>query len=688
MTKVYGIENIRNIALLGHSGAGKTSLVEAMLFNTGAINRQGKVEEGNTVSDYGDEEIKRTISINASVIPVEWKDAKINTIDAPGYLDFVGEVIGSLMAVNVAVLVLDGVSGVEVGTILSWRNIAGRGMPKVVFVNKMDRDNASYRRVIDELGQKFDGKFVPMEYPIRRGETFEGVVDLITRKAYTGIGSKATDAPADLADEIETFRLEMVESAAEGDDDLMMKYFEGEELTEEDIAFGLKQGIKEGTLVPVFCGSATHNVGVRPFMDSILSILPYPRQASKVLHKGEEIDLEPDANGPVVLNVFKTIDDQYGTVSYFKVLSGTVQSDTRRYNTIAEAEERLGQLFLPRGKEQLPVDKIVAGDIGAVVKLNSTQTGDTLCLKGNDYKMVPARYPNPLYTVAVHPKTQADTGKLGPVIQRLAAADPTLNARTESRTHEYLLEGMGETHINVVVKRMADKYGLNIDTTIPKVPYQETITKTGSARYRHKKQTGGAGQFGEIELRLEPLEHGSGFEFKSEVFGGAVSSVYLPSVEKGIKQVMGQGVLAGSPIVDIRAVAVDGKEHPVDSKDIAFQIAGREAFKQAFLASGPVLLEPVMKIEVTIPESYTGDVMGDLTTKRGQVQGMEQLKGGDTKIIAIVPLAEIQRYGTELRSITQGRGIYDQVLSHYQNVPSHIAGEVIEACKKAREESH
>ena len=685
MTKVYQTEQIRNIALLGHSGSGKTSLTEAMLFNAGAINRLGKVEEGNTVTDFDEEEIRRTISINAAVAPVEWKDHKINVIDAPGYLDFVGEVISSLSAADVAVMVLDGSSGVEVGTMLAWKRAVAMNKPRAVFINKMDRENASYRRVLDELRSKFDATFVPMQLPIREGEHFVGIVDLVTLQAYKGVDADLGTAPDEMADEIEEFRTELIEAAAEGDDDLMMKYFDGEELTDDDIAFGLQQGLKNGNLVPVFCGSATANVAVRSFMYNVIHNLPAPAPTVPVLKGEEEVELEVKADGPTVARVFKTVDDQYGTVSYFRVLSGTMKSDTRLYNTRAEAEERIGSLFLPRGKDQLPVDEVVAGDIGAVVKLSHTKTGDTLCKKGDNYQALPVEYPEPLYAVAVHPKTQSDTAKLGPTIQRLTAADPTLNARNEPRTREYLLEGMGETHINVAVKRMSDKYGLNIETTIPKVPYQETITKTASGRYRHKKQTGGAGQFGEIELRLEPLERGGDFEFKSEIFGGAVSSVFLPSVEKGIKQVMAQGILVGSPIVDIRAVAVDGKEHPVDSKDIAFQIAGREAFKIAFMAAGPVVLEPVMEIRVTVPEEFTGDVISDLTTKRGQVQGMEQLKG-DTIITALVPLAEIQRYGTDLRSITQGRGVYEQKLSHYQSVPSHLVQGIIDAHKKEEEE--
>lgn len=462
MAKVYQSDKVRNIVLLGHSGSGKTSLAEAMIFNSGASNRLGKVEEGNTVTDFDDEEIRRTISINAAVAPLEWKDHKINVIDAPGYLDFVGEVISSLSASDVAVMVLDGSSGVEVGTMLAWKRAAAMNVPRAVFINKMDRDNASYRRVIGELRNKFDATFVPMQLPIRDGEHFTGIVDLVTLQAYTGADADLADAPADMAAEIAEFRTELIEAAAESDDDLMMKYFDGEELSDDDIALGLGKGLKSGHLVPVFCGSATANVAVRSFMYNVIHNLPAPAQTVPVLQGDEETELDMTANGPLVVRIFKTVDDQYGTVSYFKVLSGTIKSDTRLYNPVSEAEERLGSLFLPRGKDQIPVDAVVAGDIGAVVKLSHTKTGDTLCYKKEQYRTLPVEYPEPLFAVAVHPKTQADTAKLGPTIQRLTATDPTLNVRNEPRTHEYLLEGMGETHIVVTVKRMADKYGLKI----------------------------------------------------------------------------------------------------------------------------------------------------------------------------------------------------------------------------------
>ena len=425
-------------------------------------------------------------------------------------------------------------------------------------------------------------------------------------------------------------------------------------------------------------------------MKNVISSFPAPNRPTAVIEgDGEEVtELALDPSGPLVMNVFKTVDDQYGSVSYFKVVSGTASSDTRLTNTNADEEERLGQLFLPRGKDHLTIDggKVVSGDIGAVVKLSHTKSGDTLCEKGVNYKVVPPRYPNPLYAVAISPKTQADSGKMGPTLQRLTAADPTLKTRTDRNTRQTILEGMGDSHITVTVQRMAERYGLNVDIAVPKVPYLETITKTDSARYRHKKQTGGAGQFAEVELRLEPQERDSGFEMTWEVFGGAISSSFSPSIEKGIKQVLGQGVVAGYPVVDVKAAVVDGKEHPVDSKDIAFQIAGREGFREAFRKANPVLLEPIMEVSITIPESYTGDVMGDLTTKRGQVQGMQQERG-ETVITALVPLAEIQRYATELRSITQGRGIYEQRLVNYEVVPKHLVDAIIAQSQKDQEES-
>lgn len=687
MAGSYSTDKIRNIVLLGHNGCGKTSLAEAMLYNTGAINRLGRVEDGNTTSDYDEEEISRTMSLSLSVLPCEWKDHKINVLDAPGYADFSGEMLNGLHVADTVVLVLDGSAGVEVGTQLAWQMAVEKGKPIAVFLNKMDRPNASYRRVIEELRSKFDATFVPMELPIRDGEEFKGIVDLISLKTYTGTEKHGTP-PDDMAAEIEEFRTQVIEYGAEGDDDLMMKYFEGEELTEEEIAHGLRNGLREGKIVPVFCGSATANVAVRSFMHNILEAFPRPTAteiSATNTKTGKDVTLTADPNGPLAAQVFKTINDQYGRVSYLRVWSGTFKPDSRYYNARTESEERVGGIFSPRGKEQEGIKQCATGDIIGVVKLNETKTNDTLSDKSNPLQVSAVEYPNPVFALALTPKTQGDSAKLGPSLTRIVEEDPTLNHRYERATRQTLLEGMGETHVNIAVKRMASRFGLNVDTATPKVPMLETVSKVASARYRHKKQSGGAGQFGEVYMRVEPKERGEGFEYKSEIFGGAISQSFLPSIEKGIKQVLEQGVLAGYPVVDVLAVVYDGKEHPVDSKDIAFQIAGREAFKLAFFDAGPILLEPIMDMSITVPEEYTGDVSGDLSTKRGRMSGMEQVRG-NTTITAQAPLAEVQRYATELRSITQGRGVYTMSLSHYEPVPKHVADELIAQAQKEKEE--
>ncbi|MDX1521617.1 MAG: elongation factor G [Anaerolineae bacterium] len=676
----YKTEQIRNIVLLGHSGCGKTSLAEVMLHQSGGSNRIGRVEDGNTVSDFDDEEISRTMSINLSIVPCEWKGHKINVLDAPGYADFQGEMLSGLHVADAALLILDGSSGVEVGTQIAWQLTEEMNKPVAIFLNKMDRPNASYRNVIDQLRQSFDATFVPVQLPIRTGETFEGIVDMITLKAHTGDG-KGTKAPESMADEIEEFRVETIEYAAEGDDSLMEKYFADEPLTEADIAHGLREGLKARKIVPVFCGSATENVAIRSLMNAISEAFPAPST--------EVADAEGNAlggaDGPLAVQVFKTVNDQYGRVSYLRVWSGTLQGDVRAYNSRVETEERMGGLFIPVGKDQKSISKVVAGDIAGVLKLNETQTQDTLCLKAKPITMPTISYPAPLYAVSLRPKTQGDSAKLGPSLTKICEEDLTLTHRYERATRQTLLEGRGDAHIDIAVKRMAARFGLDVKTDIPKVPMNETVTRTGSAQYRHKKQSGGAGQFGEVHMRVEPLGRGEGFEYKSEIFGGSISQPFLPSIEKGIKQVLESGPIAGYPVVDVRAVVYDGKEHPVDSKDIAFQIAGREAFRLAMKQAGAVLLEPIMDLKITIPEEYTGDVSGDLSTKRGRMSGMDQLRG-NTVITAQAPLLEVQRYSTDLRSITQGRGVYTMTLSHYEQVPSHIAEQIIAQAQKEQDD--
>ena len=687
MAGSFSTDKIRNVILLGHNGCGKTSLAEAMLFNTGVINRMGKVEDGNTVSDFDEEEISRTMSLSLSIIPCEWEGHKINVLDAPGYADFQGEMLNGLYVADTAIIVLDGTAGVEVGTQLAWQMAIEQNKPIAIFLNKMDRPNASYRRVIEGLRDTFGATFVPMELPIRNGDVFAGVVDLITQKARTGSG-KAGNIPADMADEIEEFRLQLIEFAAEGEDELMEKYFEEETLTIAEIERGLASGLATAKIVPVFCGSATANVAVRSFMNTIVETFPKPINsritATNAKSKGEEI-LAGDSGGPLAAQAFKTINDQYGRVSYLRVWSGTLNGDGRAYNARTENEERMGGLFSPRGKEQVNISKAMAGDIVGVVKLSETQTGDTLSDKNHSLILPFVKYPSPVFALALTPVSQGDSAKLGPSLARITEEDLTLKSRYERATRQTLLEGMGETHVDIAVKRMASRFGLNVETATPKVPYLETVSRTASDQYRHKKQTGGAGQFGEVHMRVEPQERGVGFEYKSEVFGGAISQSFLPSIEKGIKQVLENGVIAGYPVVDVRAVVFDGKEHPVDSKDIAFQIAGREAFKLAFQKAGPILLEPIMDLVITVPEEYTGDVSGDLSTRRGRMSGMEQIRG-NTIITAQAPLSEVQRYATDLRSITQGRGVYSMTLSHYEPVPSHITDGIIAQARKEKED--
>ena len=687
---IYSSDKLRNIALVGHGGSGKTSLVEAMLFDTGAVNRLGRVDDGTAVSDWDDEERRRKMSINLSLIPCEWQGHKLNLLDTPGYMDFVGEVISGLSVADGVLVVLDSVSGVEVGSELVWHYADQQDLPRLVFVNKMERENVDYEAVVAQVSAKFDVQAVPLQLPIGRQDEFKGVVDLLQEKAF--LGEKGTEAPIpdEMADAVELARMALIEAAAEGEDELMEAYFESETLSVADILRGLKARIARRDLVPVLCGSAAMNVGVAPLMQALIQLLPSPVEAGPYPAQSptseEPVQLEADAAGPLAALVFKTMADPYvGKLSYFRVYSGTLESDTRVHNVRTGNEERIGQLYMMRGREQEPQPRFPAGDIGAVAKLSETVTGDTLCDQGTPLRLDPPVYPNPLYSVAITPKTKADAAKISPTLTRLCEQDPTLRWRQETSTRETILSGMGDTHINIAVRRMNDIFGLGVETAIPRVPYKETITRTAKAQYRHKKQTGGAGQFAEVHMRVEPLERDSGFEFRWEVVGMNVSKTFGPSIEKGVKAVMEQGVMAGYPVVDVLAAVYDGKEHPVDSKDIAFQIAGREVFKLAVKEAGPVLLEPIYTYTITVPEEYMGDVLSDLNTRRAQVLGMDQV-GDNSVITARVPLAEMQRYVSDLRSITQGRGVFSLEYSHYTTVPSHLAEELIAASQREQEE--
>jgi elongation factor G len=687
----FTTEQLRNIVLIGHGSSGKTTLAEAMLFDTGVLSRRGRVEDGTTVADWDEEAIRRRQSVAASVIACEYKGVKLNILDTPGFLDFAGEAKGAVSVADAGLVLMDPVSGVEVGTELGWGYLDERELPRAVFVNKMDRENAQFERVVGLLREVFGGTIVPVFLPIGEGSEFKGVVDVIALKAYMGEAATVAEIPAAMSGAVEEARTKLVEAAAEGDDELIMKYLDGEELSSDEIARGLRAGIANNALVPVFCGSAINNLAVRPLMDALVAYLPSPAQRPPITAKrpnGDEVELSAVSTGPLAALVWKTVADPYvGKVSYFRVVSGTIHGDARLWSLPGANEERIAQVFYPRGKEQLSATALVAGDIGGVTKLANTGTNDTLSEKASSFELPRPVYPEPLYSVAISPKTKADSAKMGPALNRVTEEDPSLSWRQEQGTNETILSGMGEQHIELAVRRMETKFGVGLLTAVPKVPYRESITKSASDYHRHKKQTGGAGQFGEVHMEIKPLPTGSGFEFDtSRVFGGAIQNSFFPSIEKGIRSRLAEGPLAGYPVVDVRCEVYDGKMHPVDSKDIAFQIAGREVFKKTFLAAGPALLEPIMDVHITVPEEYMGDIMGDLNTRRGRVQGMEQVKGKGI-ITAQVPLAEMQRYAIELRSITQGRGFYTMKLSHYDPVPSHIAEGIIAQSKKDRVEA-
>ena len=687
--KDYGVDKLRNVVLLAHSGTGKTSLSEAMLFDTGSISRLGRVEDGTTTSDYDPEEQRRGMSVNTAVLPCEWRDHRINVLDTPGYMDFVGEVAGATRVADSAIVVVCAASGVEVGTELMWSLADEQELPRLVFINKMDRDNASFARTLEQLRDKFDARFVPLQLPIGSHESFRGVIDLIAMKAYVGDKGEEAEIPEDLRDQAEVMREELIENSAEGDDELLMKYLDGESLTEEDVRRGVAAGVRAGRIVPVLCGSATGNIAVLPALQAVIDYFPSPAErvakATNPVTEAEE-EIPADRSGPLVALVYKTLADPFvGKLTYFRVYSGSLESDSRAYNPVSRETERIGQLYLLRGKEQMPVDSVHTGDLGAVAKLTETKTGDSLCDKGAPLVLPGIVFPSPVFSACIEPKTKADLDKMGSALKRLTEEDPTLRVGRNADTGEMIMSGMGESHIDIAAKRLHEKFGVEIVSRIPTVAYKETITKVASAQGRHKKQTGGRGQFGDVFLRLEPLERGSGFEFGNEVFGGSVPRQYIPAVEKGLNECIGDGVLAGFPTVDFRAVLYDGSYHSVDSSEIAFKLAARLGFRAAAAEAGPVLLEPVMSVKITVPEQFMGDILGDLNTRRARVQGMDQARG-NCVVTAQAPLAEMQRYATDLRAMTQGRGLYEMEFSHYEQVPSHVAEKVIEDTRKKKEE--
>jgi elongation factor G len=683
--KVYTAEQIRNVALISHVGAGKTSLVDAALYDSGAVNRQGKVDDHTSAVDYDPEEIKRGMSIHAKPVPVEWRDQKINFIDTPGYPDFVGEVKAALRVADAALVVVTAEKGVEVGTELTWQYADERHLPRMILVNKLDRENTSFEQTLESLRSRFGLKVVPLQIPIGAQSGFRGVVDLISRKGFTFEGGNKIQEiamPSDLQEQVERYREQLIESAVECDDALMEKFLEGEELSAEELRSLVRKGTVSGELTPVLCASAARNIGVQTMLDAILDYLPTAAEAlpEEVRALGETLSLF----------VFKTAAAQVGTVSLFRVYSGTLKADSHVYNVQTRADERIGQLIIPRGKSQEGATEIAAGDIGGVAKLSNTHTGDTLVgSKEITTPLEPINFPEPCLTVAVFPKSKADLDKMSNALTRLVEEDRTLQVSRDPETAETRLSGMGELHIQTAVEMIKRRFGIELEVRDIHIAYRETIRKKARANGRHKRQTGGHGQFGDVWLEIEPLPIGGPdtFIFEDHIVGGVVPSQFIPGVEKGVRESLKRGFISGNPMVYVKVALVDGKSHPVDSSAQAFEIAASLGMQEAVPQASPTILEPVMNLTVIVPENTMGDVISDINTKRGRVLGMESLENGMQKITAQVPQAELLHYATDLRSLTQGRGTFKMEFYQYEEVPPQIQQEIIARYKKEKGES-
>ncbi|NLB17618.1 MAG: elongation factor G [Syntrophomonadaceae bacterium] len=670
--KVYPTSQIRNIAFISHGGAGKTSLAEAMLYNTGVTSRLGRVDDGNTVSDYLPEEIKRKISVSTSLIPCEYRDHKINILDTPGFADFLGEVRGAVKVAENALVVISAVAGVEVQTEIFWEE--AQDLPKIAFINRMDRENANFEKALADMRSKLHGTIVPLQIPIGAETDFKGVVDLLKMKAlFFGADGKyrEEDIPAELMGDIETYKEQLVEAAAEGNDDLLNKYLEGEELTNEEIKSGIAEAASKGAVVFVFCGSATSNIGVLPVMDFIVDCMASPSQA------------EGKDNEPLAALIFKTNADPYiGRLNFLKVVQGKLKADSVAYNFVKEKDEKINQILVMRGKDQQAVPEAHTGDIVAVAKLTETTTGDTLTVKSNPQEIEPIEFPVPNLGTAIEPKAKGDEDKLGSALQKLMEEDPTIKLEKNAETKQTILTTMGESHSDIIIERLNRKFGVEVRTVEMKIPYRETIRGQVQVEGKHKKQSGGHGQYGHVWLRLEPSEEE--FVFGEELFGGSVPKQYVPAVEKGLREALPEGVLAGYPVTNMKAILYDGSYHSVDSSEMAFKLAAILAFRKGVEQANPAILEPICNIEVEIPEQFMGDIIGDLNSKRGRVLGMEP-SGRNQVIKAQVPYKEVLRYSIDLKAITQGRGKYKLEFDHYEEAPPKVAEEVIAKAKKDKE---
>ena len=680
------MKQIRNVVLLSHQGAGKTSLAESMLFASGAIQRLGKVEEGTTTSDYDALEIERHMGISLSVLPVEWKGIKVNLLDTPGYADFASEVGSGMCVGEGAVVVVCAASGVEVGTEQMWLAVEKANLPCIVFVNKIDRDNADFYDTLEGIQKKLGNGCLPIQLPIGSQSGFEGIVDLVAMKGYSGSPPKEIEIPSALEERAASFREKLIEAAVEVDDELITKYLEGEMISNEEIIRAVKQATMERKLMPVFVGSALSCIGTQPLLDAICLYVPSPEERGTIVatnSNGDREEINPVEQSPFSGLVFKTTADPYvGKLSYFRVYSGAISSNSQVWNAKKGGTERIGQLFTMLGKTQQPVSQVEAGDIGAVARLNLTAAGDTLCAPEHHVVLAGINFPEPNFGMAIQPQTKADLDKMSTVLSRICEEDPSLLLRREPDTNEFIIYGIGDTHLEVVKEKMRRKFGVDVKLELPSVPYKETITAMTKAEYKHKKQTGGHGQYGHVILELEPLARGSGFEFTEKIFGGAIPQNYIPAVEKGINEAKQEGIMAGYPVIDVKVTLRDGSFHSVDSSEIAFKIAAAMALKKGLSQGQPVLVEPVMNLTIMVPESYTGDVISDLNTKRGRVLGMIPDNGKNT-ISAQAPYSELLRYAIDLRSMTQGRGSFTMEIDHYEEVPPHVSQKVISAKKES-----
>jgi len=678
--KDYTAQQIRNIALAAHSGAGKTSLAEMMLFAAKATDRLGNTAQGNTVMDFDPEETKRQISISTGIAALEWKNTKVNILDTPGYFDFEGDVRASLSVSDAAVIVVNATSDIEVGTEKAWAY--SEGMPRAIAINKLDRENTDFAAQVEKLRDMFGQNIVPLTIPVGSEDAFKGVVSTVDKKSYMGEGAnvKEGEVPADLNDMVSEYFDALVEAVAAADEELMEKYFEEGTLTDEEIKKGLAIAVKNGDLVPLFAVSATKGVGVAKFMDDIVNLMPAASEKEVSATKGGETVTLTSESGDLAVQIFKTTTDAFvGTVNIFRVYSGTFNADSNVYNVSKDTNEKVGQILQIQGKKNTAVKAIVAGDLGGVAKLTATGTGDTLTAVGSDLTVRAIELPEPCMSMCVMPKAKGDEEKIGAGLTRLLEEDPTLKMERNTSTNEMILSGMGDQHLEIICAKLKNKFGVEVELKVPTVPYRETIRKKVTGiQGRHKKQSGGRGQFGDIWMEFEPItDSDERFIFEERVFGGAVPRNFFPAVEKGIREMIDHGVLAGFPVVGLKATLYDGSYHPVDSSEMAFKIAAHLAFKKGIREANPVFLEPIMNVEVIVPESYMGDIMGDLNKKRGRIMGMDAIAGGKQSIKAQVPQAEMFRYAIDLRSMTQGRGFFKMEFDHFEEVPAMISEKII-----------